>query len=307
MSAADRHWADQPERGSPLLLRLTAWAARRIGRRAVAPVVWVVVLYFYTFGPRARRAIAAYQRRLIAAGGLATPLPKSFPVYRQYLAFAQALLDKLDVWQGKVTYADLDITDPDALHAQMGTGRGQILVGSHLGNLEVCRALAEKSGRLKLNVLVHTKHAVHFGRLLDEAGGGLRMIQVSELDAGVMLDLAQRLDRGEWLAIAGDRVPLTGDRSTEVDLLGAAALLPQGPWLLAGLLRCPVNLLFCTRHGARYRVAMERLCDGIEWTRATRQAQIAGWAQRYADRLGAHCRQAPLQWFNFYPFWKDDA
>ena len=83
--------------------------------------------------------------------------------------------------------------------------------------------------------------------------------------------------------------------------------LPQGPWLLAGLLRCPVNLLFCTRQGARYRVAMERLCDGIEWTRATRQSQIAYWTQRYANRLGAHCRQAPLQWFNFYPFWKDDA
>jgi predicted LPLAT superfamily acyltransferase len=72
-------------------------------------------------------------------------------------------------------------------------------------------------------------------------------------------------------------------------------------------LRCPINLLFCTRHGARYRVAMERLSDGIEWTRATRQARIAELAQRYADRLAAHCRLAPLQWFNFYPFWKDDA
>ena len=102
-------------------------------------------------------------------------------------------------------------------------------------------------------------------------------------------------------------MPLKGDRSTEVALLGEPALLPQGPWLLAGLLRCPVNLLFCTRQGARYRVSIARLSDAIEWSRATRQAQIALWTQRYADRLGAHCRQAPLQWFNFYPFWKDDA
>ncbi|CUJ55036.1 LpxL/LpxP family acyltransferase [Achromobacter xylosoxidans] len=307
MTAADPHWAGQRERGNPALLRLTAWAARRIGRRAVAPVIWLVVLYFYVFGPRARRAIGAYQRRLARGGALAAPLPTPFPVYRQYLAFAQALLDKLDVWQGRITLADLDIDDPDGLQAQMGVGRGQILVGSHLGNIEVCRALAEQSGRLHLNVLVHTRHAVNFGRLLEEAGGGLRMIQVSELDAGVMLDLAQRLERGEWLAIAGDRVPLKGDRSAQVELLGDAALLPQGPWLLAGLLRCPVNLLFCTRHGARHRMSMERLADAVEWTRATRQAEIARWAQRYADRLGAQCRQAPLQWFNFYPFWKDDA
>lgn len=307
MSADDRHWAGQAERGSPALMRVTAWAARKLGRRAVAPVVWLVVLYFYVFGGRARRAIAQYQRRLACSGELATPLPRAFSVYRQYLAFADAMLDKLDVWQGKITMAGLDMADPDGLHAQMGRGRGQILVGSHLGNIEICRALAEQTGTLRLNVLVHNKHAVHFSRLLNEAGGGLRMVQVSELDAPVMLDLAQRLERGEWLAIAGDRVPLQGDRTTPVDFLGATALLPQGPWLLAGLLRCPVNLLFCTRHGARYRVSIERLSDGIQWTRATRQACIADWAQRYADRLAAHCRQAPLQWFNFYPFWKDDA
>ncbi len=307
MNAADRHWADQPERGSATLMRLTAWAARTLGRRLVAPVVWTVVLYFYLSGGRARRAIAAYQRRLAQSGELAAPLPRRMPVYRQYLAFANAILDKLDVWQGKITMADLDISDPDGLHAQMGESRGQILVGSHLGNLEVCRALAQQNGALRLNVLVHDKHAAHFNRLLREAGGGLRMIQVSELDAPAMLDLAQRLDRGEWLAIAGDRVPLQGDRSTPVDFLGATALFPQGPWLLAGLLGCPVNLLSCTRHGARYRVALERLSDGMEWTRATRQARIAEMAQRYADRLAAHCRLAPLQWFNFYPFWKDDA
>lgn len=307
MNASDRHWAGQPERGSATLMRLTAWTARTLGRRVVAPVVWTVVLYFYVCGGRARRSIAAYQRRLVQSGPLAAPLPRHMPVYRQYLAFAHAILDKLDAWQGKIPMSSLDIADADGLHAQMGSNRGQILVGSHLGNLEVCRALAQQNGTLRLNVLVHDKHAVHFSRLLREAGGGLRMIQVSELDAPAMLDLAQRLDRGEWLAIAGDRVPLHGERCTPVDFLGATALLPQGPWLLAGLLRCPVNLLFCTRHGARYRVAMERLCDGIEWTRATRQARIAELAQRYADRLAAHCRMAPLQWFNFYPFWKDDA
>ncbi|MBO9328216.1 glycosyl transferase [Achromobacter xylosoxidans] len=307
MSAADGHWAEQPERGSLALMRLTVWAARRLGRRAIAPVVWLVVLYFYVSGARARRAIAAYQRRLTQAGGLAAPLPRTLPVYRQYLAFAHAILDKFDAWRGRITPASLDIADPDGLHAQMGRGRGQILVGSHLGNIEICRALAQQAGTLKLNVLVHDKHAARFNRLLGEAGGGLRMIQVSELDAGVMLDLAERLERGEWLAIAGDRVPLRGDRTTPVQFLGDTALLPQGPWLLAGLLGCPVNLLFCTRHGARYRVSLERLRERVQWTRATRPARIAELAQGYADRLAAHCRQAPLQWFNFYPFWKDDA
>jgi predicted LPLAT superfamily acyltransferase len=53
MSVMERHWADQPERGSLVLMRLTAWAARNLGRRLVAPLVWAVVLYFYVFGARA--------------------------------------------------------------------------------------------------------------------------------------------------------------------------------------------------------------------------------------------------------------
>lgn len=301
------HWADQRERGSLFLMRLTAWAARRLGRRLIAPIVWLVVLYFYLTGAQARRSIAHYQRRLIAAyPGVA--LPRQAPIYRQYLAFSTSLLDKFDVWQNKINIGDIDLIDPDGLHAEMKSGTGQILIGSHLGNIEICRALAEREHKLTLNVLVHNKHAQAFNHLLGETGPvQLRLIQVSELDAGRMIELAQSLERGEWIAITGDRIPLSSDRTVDVDFLGARAALPQGPWLLAGLLGCPVNMLDCTRHNGRYRVAMTRLTPRVQWTRATREHEVARWAQTYADRLSHSCAQAPLQWFNFYPFWKDDA
>src|SRR3546814_6263275 len=70
----------------------------------------------------------------------------------------------------------------------------------------MCRALAELGEKVTMNVLVHTKHAEQFNRLLGEAGAThLRLIQVSELDPVIMLQLSERLERGEWLAIAGDR------------------------------------------------------------------------------------------------------
>ncbi|MCZ4253898.1 hypothetical protein O4H27_20885, partial [Pseudoalteromonas shioyasakiensis] len=75
-----------------------------------------------------------------------------------------------------------------------------------------------------------------FNRLLADAGAShMRLIQVSELDAAIMLQLSERLERGEWLAIAGDRVPLKCSRKVSVDFLGQPADFPQGPWLLAGL------------------------------------------------------------------------
>lgn len=302
-----RHWARQRERGAPLLMRLTAWAARVFGRRAMQPVVAAIVFYFYCFSPRARRSVAEYQQRLRAAG-CGQALPARRPVYGQFLAFAEAILDKLDVWQGRLTVQHVTLSDPDGLHAQMSRGRGQILVGSHLGNLEVCRALIERDGRLKLNVLVHTRHAAAFNRLLMEAGASrLRLIQVTELDAAIMLQLSERVERGEWLAIAGDRVPVRGGRVVEVDFLGAPAPFPQGPWLLAGLLKCPANLLFCTKIEGRYRITLERLADRVDLPRGRREEGVRHWAQRYADRLARECRDAPQQWFNFYSFWSRHA
>jgi predicted LPLAT superfamily acyltransferase len=302
-----KHWAAHEERGSFWLMKLTALGVKLLGRRLLSPILYGIVLYFFVFGRRAREAAREYQQRLADHSGQQALRPTLRSVFSQFMAFADALLDKLDVWNGKLRIEDIDIIDPANLRTQLRGARGQMLVGAHLGNLEVCRALAELGEKVTMNVLVHTRHAEHFNRLLGEAGAThLRLIQVSELDPAVMLQLSERLDRGEWLAIAGDRVPLHGGRHVRVDFLGAPAAFPQGPWLLAGLLKCPINLIFCLKLGGRYQVTLEPFADQVAWKRSEREQVIAHWVQRYAARLAHHCQRAPRQWFNFYPFWKND-
>jgi predicted LPLAT superfamily acyltransferase len=301
------HWAQYRERGNFRLMKFTVDASRVLGRRLLAPLLYAIVLYFFCTGRRARAAAREYQRHLAAWSGRAELQPTRRSVFRQFMAFADALLDKIDVWHGRIGFERVDIDDPTGIRPQahQHEGRGQMLVGAHLGNLEVCRALAEVGRKVQMNVLVHTRHAEHFNRLLGESGAShLRLIEVSDLNAGVMLQLSQRLERGEWLAIAADRVPLQGTRSVNVDFLGQPAAFPQGPWLLAGLLQCPVSLLFCLKHDGRYRISLEPFAERIQWRRNDRQQVIRDAAQRYATRLGERCLSAPLQWFNFYPFWK---
>ena len=303
-----RHWASQRERGSFILMKFTAWLARVLGRRLISPLLYLIVLYFYLFGAKARRSIRHYQSNLAAWSGRAELKPTRLSVFRQFMNFADTLLDKLDVWSGRLGLEQVDLIDPNDLCGQLQRqNRGQILVAAHLGNLEVCRALAEVGAQVQMNVLLHTKHAEQFNRLLADAGAShMRLIQVSELDAAIMLQLSERLERGEWLAIAGDRVPLKGSRKVSVDFLGQPADFPQGPWLLAGLLQCPVNLMSCLKIDGRYQVILEPFIERLPWKRSERDETIRQCTQRYADRLAQRCLSAPLQWFNFYPFWNED-
>ncbi|VVN74201.1 glycosyl transferase [Pseudomonas fluorescens] len=301
------HWAEHKERGSFWLMKLMAFGVKMLGRRVLSPVLHGIVLYFYLFGRSARQSAWQYQQHLADWSGRTELRPTQRRVFGQFMAFADSMLDKLDVWNGKLGIEQIEIVDPALLRQRLRGERGQMLVGAHLGNLEVCRALAELGEKVTMNVLVHTKHAERFNRLLGEAGAThLRLIQVSELNPVIMLQLNQRLDRGEWLAIAGDRVPLHGGRTVQVDFLGHPAAFAQGPWLLAGLLKCPVNLLFCLKHDGRYRVTLEPFADAVLWKRSDREQIIAQWTARYAERLGQYCLEAPLQWFNFYPYWKTD-
>lgn len=193
-----KHWADREERGSFLLMKFTAFAAKVLGRRLLSPLLYGIVLYFFLFGRTARRSAWQYQQRLAAWSQREALRPTHWRVFGQFMAFADSMLDKLDVWNGKLRIEQIEIIDPALLRNQLRGSRGQLLVGAHLGNLEVCRALAEIGEKVTMNVLVHTKHAEQFNRLLGEAGAtNLRLIQVSELDPVIMLQLHERLERGD--------------------------------------------------------------------------------------------------------------
>lgn len=301
------HWSARRERGHRLFLKLTEWLVRYLPLWPVHGIAALVAAYFYLTSASQRRSVRQYQGYLKNSFP-AAPLPARFPVYRQFAAFGQAVADRFAVWQHKITVPDLVVEDPDNLYADVDKHdtRGQILICSHLGNIEICRALVGHHQGFKLNVLVHNAHAEAFNQALKNAGASdLQLIQVAELDAAKMLQLSQKLDAGEWLAIAADRTPVRGNKTVAVDFLGRRAHLPQGPWLLAGLLRAPTNTVFVLKEQGRYHLCLKRFRPAPEWTAATRSQVIANMAQQYADVLAAHAARAPLQWFNFYDFWSD--
>lgn len=307
----DRHWASLQETSAVLGIRILTGVYRIFGRWAFRLLLRPVVTYYFLGGRIARNASLDYLRRLgrrYPELGLSGGWPES---YRHFLSFGETLLDKIIVWTGSITPDQVDFPKRKLLLDLLEQKRGAILLSGHIGNLELCQAIAGMRGHIRLNILVHTKHAEKFNRLLGGSKGSatIQLIQVTELNPAIAIELQNKIERGEFLVLVGDRIPVNGSRTVQADFLGKAAEFPQGPYLLASLLRCPVYTLFCFNVDGRFQIDLELFAESIRIPRSQPQRlqMLEALAQRYAERLEAHCRATPLQWFNFYPYWNLSA
>lgn len=307
----DTHWARIAEAGAAAGLWFLYGVYRVGGRRLYRALTWPVALYFVIARPLARRSSIEY---LVRVGVLAADAPwwrRWAAATRHVAEFADALLDKVLAWTGALDLTDAQVdADPRFLDA-VAARRGGVLVVAHHGNLEALRLLGRRLPALRLNILVHTRHAQRFNRMLARLNpeSAANLLEVTELDAALAADLALRVERGEFVVLAADRVPVSGLAHTRnAPFLGAPAAWPIGPWVLAASLRCPVYWLGCVKgDDERYTLHCERLLDELRLPRHGRDAALAAAIGTFVRRLEQACRAAPYAWFNFYPFWQPAA
>lgn len=304
-STTQQHWSKRQERGSSLALRSLVMIYRLLGKRVTSMLLYPVVAYFYLTGSKARRASQAYLKRMSALG--AVPNAGGLMSFKHMLTFAQSGLDKLSAWVGHMADETVDFPNRTALEQVLTSGKGALLIGSHLGNIEMSRALAAQRPGTVINAVVYTDHAQRFNQMLTEANAEFKinLVQVSNFGVDTAILFQEKIDRGELIVIVGDRTPpAENGRVSHVDFLGSPAPFAQGPMILASLLGCPVYLLFCLREQSGYRTYFEHFADRVQLPRQTRETSLQLYIQRYAQRLEAYCVKAPLQWFNFYDFWQ---
>ena len=112
---------------------------------------------------------------------------------------------------------------------------------------------------------------------------------------------------GEVVIIAADRTPVGQTlRVEKVDFLGEPALFPQGPFILASLLKCPVYTVFCLKRQSKHVIHFDYFSGVLKFPRKNREQAMQQTIQLYAERLQHYCLKEPLQWFNFFDFWHID-
>lgn len=309
------HWSSMREAGTLFGLQFLRFVHNVFGRWLVSFCLLPTVAYFVLLRPSSRRSSHVFLKQHYQQyPEFWRKPPGLWATCKHFYVFAETVVDKLLSWFVEIDVDQFVIEHPERIDDIMNDTRGQLIIGSHMGNLEYCRGFMHRYRDKTINILVHDKHSENYNTIMQQLNpdSRLNVFQVAEFDIPAMLKIKAKIDAGEWVFIAGDRSPLSGEeRTVPVQFLGKTAHLPIGPYMLAKGLACPVKMMFsyCDYFGDDKPVHFEvaPFAEKVTLDRKQRDQQLQAYAQRFADALERQCAKAPFQWFNFYDFWADEA
>jgi predicted LPLAT superfamily acyltransferase len=276
-------WREGSERGSQSPKRLIIWLALHVGRSFCRALLVPIIAYFLATAPRARRASRQFLTR--ALGRRATLRD----CFRHLFVFATTLLDRVFMLHGRHGDLEVAVTNEHVFEAAIASGRGCLLLGSHLGSFDLLGVVGGTDQRLAINMVMHVEDRAGMRDLLAGAGYTIpyKVIALGRPDS--MLRVKECLDRGEVVGMLADRV-YGREATLELPFLGSAAHFSLSPFRLARVAGAPVVMAFgLFRGGRRYEILFEAL--------------DAPQPALYAAILERQARSTPYNWFNFYDFW----
>lgn len=307
-----QHWAQQDEVKGLWGMRLMLRVWELLGRRAFTVLLWPTIGVYWLIARPARQASRQWIERVrqeLRQRNM--PVPSRLNSFFHFMRFGNAMLDKVASWRGELKFDRDVVFAPGASEAlDIAAPQGKLLLASHLGDVEACRALAQLEDSKIINALVFSENAQRFKQIMSEMApqASVNLMSVTDIGPDTAIAIKEKLERGEWVAIVGDRIAVNPQRGGEwrviwSPFMGQPAPFPQGPFILASILRCPVVLIFALRQQGKLTLHCEPFADPLRLPRGERQQALQDTVDRYAQRLEHYALMSPLDWFNFFDFW----
>jgi predicted LPLAT superfamily acyltransferase len=261
-----------------------------------------VALYFLFFSSKQKKAISGFYKK-----GLNYSTVKTFfAVYRNYCTLGEVLVDKIAVLSGMKHKYSFNFDGEENLHKLANGKTGGILINAHVGNWEIAGQLLERI-EVGINLLMFDGEVAAIKKYMSDVlvNKNVKIIPIKP-DMTHVEQIHSALRKGELIVIGGDRF-MPGNKVIECDFLGFKADFPAGPFYLAGKFSAPIIYAFAMKEGKRhyhFYATEPKIMDGFNNV-GKRQQLLEAFAQEFADSIELMVRKYPLQWFNYYNFWKE--
>jgi predicted LPLAT superfamily acyltransferase len=223
-------------------------------------------------------------------------------VFQHFLSFGRALIDRTAILAGNTQPFSFSFDGENLLRDALAEGRGVLLLTAHLGNWEAGGALLSRLN-VPITVTGFDRESAAVRSQLDHSSKAkFRLLPLTGSPTDV-IPLVAALRRGEIVAMLGDRA--YGSASAEVPFLGGEASFPVGAYVMAAIAGAPlIHVFSLSETRGRYRLFAFPPQRPQLPPHDRRDAYLRECAARFSRDLEAVLKRDPLQWYNFFPFWR---
>jgi predicted LPLAT superfamily acyltransferase len=291
-------WTKEPERGSTAALRLMAWITLNFGRAFSVAMIWPISLFFWWRTGAQRIHSHAYLSRVLGR-------PATWKdTLAHYRSFSTAIVDRVYFLSDRYDNYHIDVAGLHHLESTIDRGQGGFLLGAHLGSFESLRAVARTRKNAPVCIAMYEEHAQKINAFVRALNPSAATDIIPLGRPNSMLLIQERLQAGQLVGMLADRT-LGDDKTISVDFLGSPAKFPTGVFRMAAALRVPVIFMSGLHLGGnRYKLEFKPLADFTHTERSQRDTQVQAAVCDYANAIEHACKEAPLNWYNFFDFWK---
>ncbi len=288
----------QRQRGTALGHWIFYSLLKIVGRDFAGVLLYPVAFYFTFTSSAAVRASQNYLNKAAAFWQW-----QSVPgVFGHFLEFSRTLLDRAAVFMQTGGTFTFEFIGESYIREAVARGKGVLLVSAHAGNWEIAGNCLQKrlDVPVQIAMFMHGKdaHSVHLPK---SSSGKLGIINLSD-DEMAGVEMLRALRRGEIVAMHGDRF-FPKSRVRREIFLGHPATFPEGPFQLAAISQAALVVCFAMRTGRRrYQLVAEPAV--IKNPAETRAGFVSQAMTVYVCALEKIIKAYPMQWFNWYDFWK---
>lgn len=284
-------------KGNTAGYRIFVFLIQVFGIKSAYFILRFVAVYYVLFSNKSSKPILYFYQKRLGFG----IWDSRIKLYQNYYLFGQSLIDKVAVMSGAGDKFSFEFDGEQYLHQMVSEGKGGLLLSAHAGNWEAAGHLLKRLGT-KINIVMYDGEDKDIKKYMEEVtpDKAFKIIYIKN-DISHIFKINAALAANEIVCMHADRY-LPKNKKLTCEFIGEEAYFPEGPFLLALKLKVPVAYVYAfkenTMHYHFYSSALKHFSQANGHT-------VQTILEDFSSGLETMVRKYPVQWFNYYNFWKN--
>ncbi len=280
-------------KGTTTGYKIFIFLIKNMGINAAYLLLVFVSFYYFIFNQKQTRIIYQYFRKRHEQ----SVFKSWINVYRNNFVFGQTIIDKVAIAAGLEDKYTYEFDGIENIHQLAKDESAGIMISAHVGNFEVAQHFMGEFNK-KIHLVTTDEERAVIKSLLESvmAKPKVEFIIVKD-DMSHIFDIHKTIEEQELICFTGDRF-FSNTKTLEGNLLGEKAQFPAGPFLLSSRLNTPVLFVYVMRERGRHYHLYARKAE-------FKNRDANSLLESYTQSIEKILEKYPLQWFNYYDFWKE--